>query len=293
MIQTEFGKAPEELYASIEHEPFAAASTAQVHRATLHDGTLVAVKVQRPRIVAKTKADLGVIQELASVAERRIGMARKVGARGMVDEFATGVLKELDYRNEAYHALRLADNMQRFPADPHPAGLPGAVRRTGPDDGVRHGHQDLQGRRAPGGRSRHVGTRVGLHPGDHQAGPDRRLLPRRSASGQRPGRPGRRHDRLPRPRTRRPARPTAAARPARSDLRHQGGRHPGDRRWAHRARQAVGRLRRGRLPERHRPTRSPVPDLRQGRDARAPRSARSCRPCSTTASGSTPSSPWR
>ncbi len=115
MIQTEFGKAPEELYASIEHEPFAAASTAQVHRATLHDGTLVAVKVQRPRIVAKTKADLGVIQELASVAERRIGMARKVGVRGMVDEFATGVLKELDYRNEAYHALRLADNMERFP----------------------------------------------------------------------------------------------------------------------------------------------------------------------------------
>ncbi len=115
MIQGELGKPPEELYASIDHEPFAAASTAQVHRATLHDGTLVAVKVQRPRIVAKTKADLGVIQELASVAERRVGMARKVGARGMVDEFAAGVLKELDYRNEAYHALRLADGMQRFP----------------------------------------------------------------------------------------------------------------------------------------------------------------------------------
>ncbi len=115
MIQGELGKPPEELYASIDHEPFAAASTAQVHRATLHDGTLVAVKVQRPRIVAKTKADLGVIQELASVAERRIGMARKVGARGMVNEFAAGVLKELDYRNEAYHALRLADGMQRFP----------------------------------------------------------------------------------------------------------------------------------------------------------------------------------
>ena len=42
-------------------------------------------------------------------------MARKVGARGMVNEFAAGVLKELDYRNEAYHALRLADGMQRFP----------------------------------------------------------------------------------------------------------------------------------------------------------------------------------
>ncbi len=115
MIQGELGRPPEELYASIEHEPFAAASTAQVHRATLHDGTLVAVKVQRPRIVAKTKADLGVIQELATVAERRIGLARKIGARAMVDEFAAGVLKELDYRNEAYYGKRLADGMTRFP----------------------------------------------------------------------------------------------------------------------------------------------------------------------------------
>ena len=55
----------------IEQEPFAAASTAQVHRATLPDGTPVAVKIQRPDIVAMTKADLGVIQELAKTAERR------------------------------------------------------------------------------------------------------------------------------------------------------------------------------------------------------------------------------
>ena len=115
MIRAELKREPEELFASIEHEPFAAASTAQVHRATLHDGTVVAVKVQRPRIVAKTKADLGVITELASIAERRIALARKVGLRAMVLEFAGGVLKELDYTNEAYHAKRLADNMARFP----------------------------------------------------------------------------------------------------------------------------------------------------------------------------------
>ena len=44
-------------------------------------GRLVAVKVQRPQIIAKTKADLGVITELASIAERRVGIARKVGLR--------------------------------------------------------------------------------------------------------------------------------------------------------------------------------------------------------------------
>jgi ubiquinone biosynthesis protein len=79
------------------------------------DGTLVAVKVQRPRIVAKTQADLGVMQQLAGVAEQRLAIARKIGLQGIVREFAQGVLKELDYRNEAYYARRLADGMQRFP----------------------------------------------------------------------------------------------------------------------------------------------------------------------------------
>jgi ubiquinone biosynthesis protein len=115
IVSKELGAPPEDLYATFDPVPFAAASTAQVHQATLHDGTLVAVKVQRPRIVAKTQADLGVIQELAGVAEKRIAVARKIGLQAIVAEFAKGVLKELDYRNEAYHARRLADGMTRFP----------------------------------------------------------------------------------------------------------------------------------------------------------------------------------
>jgi ubiquinone biosynthesis protein len=115
MIIAELKRTPEEAYGSIEHEPFAAASTAQVHRATLLDGTRVAVKIQRPQIVAKTKADLGVMQELAKTAEQRFALARQMGIRAIVGEFAKGVLEELDYRNESYHAKRLADGMQRFP----------------------------------------------------------------------------------------------------------------------------------------------------------------------------------
>jgi ubiquinone biosynthesis protein len=115
ILVAELGRPVEELFATIEHEPFAAASTAQVHRATLPDGRAVAVKVQRPNIGAKTKADLGVLEELARVAEQRWEIARKLGARAMVHEFAAGVLKELDYRNEAYHAQRIAESMRVFP----------------------------------------------------------------------------------------------------------------------------------------------------------------------------------
>jgi ubiquinone biosynthesis protein len=114
VLISELKRPPEELFGSIEEQPFAAASTAQVHRATLPDGTLVAVKIQRPMIVAKTKADLGVMQELAKTAENRFALARRIAIRGMVGEFAKGVLEELDYRNEAYHARRLTDSMARF-----------------------------------------------------------------------------------------------------------------------------------------------------------------------------------
>ena len=82
IITRQLGKPPEELFATFEQEPFAAASTAQVHRATLADGHEVAVKVQRPDIVAMTKADLGVMQEISSVAERRFELARRLDLHG-------------------------------------------------------------------------------------------------------------------------------------------------------------------------------------------------------------------
>jgi ubiquinone biosynthesis protein len=115
IITKQLGKPPAELFATLDQEPFAAASTAQVHRGTLHDGSEVAVKVQRPDIVAMTKADLGVMQELSTFAERRLSFARAIDLRAIVTEFATGVLGELDYRNEAYQAKRLQENMAKFP----------------------------------------------------------------------------------------------------------------------------------------------------------------------------------
>jgi ubiquinone biosynthesis protein len=114
LLTEELGRRPEELFGSLEQVPFAAASTAQVHRATLPDGRRVVVKIQRPRITARTKADLGVLEQLAIVGEQRFAMARKIGARDIVKEFAASVLRELDYRNEAYNAQRLADTMSRF-----------------------------------------------------------------------------------------------------------------------------------------------------------------------------------
>ncbi len=112
IIQRELGAPPEELYATFDLKPLAAASTAQVHIATLHDGTKVAVKVERPDIISKTQADLRIIQDMAGVAEARSQMAANLDLVGISGQFAKGVMNELDYRNESYHTRRLADNMQ-------------------------------------------------------------------------------------------------------------------------------------------------------------------------------------
>ena len=149
----------------------------------------MAVKVQRPQIVAKTKADLGVMQELAKVAERRFDYARRLGAEGIVNEFATGVIKELDYRNETYASRRIADNMRKFP-DIHIPVVYGKLsgERVMTAEFVK-GIKISKVEELQAGRLRHGRPRRDLRPCAHQAGPRRRLLPRRPASGQHPRRP--------------------------------------------------------------------------------------------------------
>ncbi|NTU86072.1 MAG: AarF/ABC1/UbiB kinase family protein, partial [Chloroflexales bacterium] len=86
-------------------------STAQVHRATLPEGSQVVVKVQRPNIVAQVRTDLRIMLEAARMLERRFGWARDLDLSGMVTVFAEGVNRELDYTNEAYHMVRVGDSL--------------------------------------------------------------------------------------------------------------------------------------------------------------------------------------
>jgi ubiquinone biosynthesis protein len=115
IIIDQLGQPPEALYTSFEPAPFAAASTAQVHRAILHDGTEVAVKIQRPNIRNEMKADVGIMRNAARVASNRSQSLQAIDLEGMVDEFGSNAIRELDYTGEAYNAYRLTQNMASIP----------------------------------------------------------------------------------------------------------------------------------------------------------------------------------
>jgi ubiquinone biosynthesis protein len=115
ILMEELNGRPEDLFAEFSIKPLAAASTAQVHRAVLHDGTEVVVKLQRPGIRRQMKADIGILSNASRVFSSRIKSMQAFDLAGMVDEFGSNALLELNYVGEAYNAIRLAENLAGCP----------------------------------------------------------------------------------------------------------------------------------------------------------------------------------
>src|SRR2546425_2940581 len=71
-ITRELGQRPVDVFAEIEHEPVAAASIAQVHRARLHDGREVAVKGRYPYMDNQVETDLAVLEQVVKAIARLV-----------------------------------------------------------------------------------------------------------------------------------------------------------------------------------------------------------------------------
>jgi predicted unusual protein kinase regulating ubiquinone biosynthesis (AarF/ABC1/UbiB family) len=107
IVRREFGHFPEELFASFASEPAAAASIAQVHRATARDGMQLAVKIKKPGVDRQFQADFRILRMLAFCVNLVNGPVGK-SIRLFVDEFERWTMEELDFRNEARHGHRFA-----------------------------------------------------------------------------------------------------------------------------------------------------------------------------------------
>jgi ubiquinone biosynthesis protein len=111
-VEGELKDSVENLFAWFEPKPFASASMAQVHMATLHSGEKVALKVQRPGIQEIIEEDIKVMYQVAAVLLKRLPSIKSFDPIGLVRNFEESILKELDFINESINVQRFNNNLE-------------------------------------------------------------------------------------------------------------------------------------------------------------------------------------
>lgn len=107
IVEEELGEPLDNVFKEFGEIPVAAASLAQVHRAILRTGDVVAVKIQRPDIMRVIEVDLAILADIAGFLDRHVEEISVLNPTGVVQEFAKILMAELDFTNEA-------QNMDRF-----------------------------------------------------------------------------------------------------------------------------------------------------------------------------------
>ena len=104
----------EDVFASIEPDPLASGTIAQVHRATLAGGQRVVVKVQRPTAETEIRQDLGLLQRFAEKAANRPAFQQVVDVPAVIDHLSSSLVRELDFRHEAANIERMREVLAPF-----------------------------------------------------------------------------------------------------------------------------------------------------------------------------------
>lgn len=101
-----------DIFTSVDPKPLAAASISQVYRAVTQDGTILALKVQRPNIQSRIEQDVILIRSIAQLLEDKKPEFRMYNPVSLVDDFTIQIRKELDFTRDGMNAERLARNMK-------------------------------------------------------------------------------------------------------------------------------------------------------------------------------------
>jgi ubiquinone biosynthesis protein len=101
IVETELGRSVAELFSEFDDVPLGSASIGQVHRARLHTGEEVVVKVQRPGVRDKIESDLRLLHELVRLTGGFLRNQGLANPQDVIDAFERSMTKELDYTQEA------------------------------------------------------------------------------------------------------------------------------------------------------------------------------------------------
>ncbi|XP_037603041.1 aarF domain-containing protein kinase 1 [Sebastes umbrosus] len=112
VIREDLRKEVSELFVSFEEKPQGAASLAQVHKAVLHDGRTVAIKVQHPKVQGQSSRDIVVMEAMLRAVH---WVFPDFGFMWLVEEAKKNMPLELDFLNEGHNAEKVADMLGHFP----------------------------------------------------------------------------------------------------------------------------------------------------------------------------------
>lgn len=115
IIESELGNSLYALYRDFERFPLAAASLGQVHKARLHTGEDVVIKVQRPGLENLFKLDFQALGKLLRFCNRYLPWTRKYELEAIYNEFFNLLYQEIDYIQEGKNTERFATNFNGYP----------------------------------------------------------------------------------------------------------------------------------------------------------------------------------
>ena len=115
LIEAELGKSIHTLYRDFDRFPLAAASLGQVHKARLHTGEEVVVKVQRPGLEKLFNLDFKVLRQLVNFCQYYLPWTKRYNLEMIYNEFFTILYQEIDYVQEGKNADRFRQNFSNYP----------------------------------------------------------------------------------------------------------------------------------------------------------------------------------
>ena len=115
VMEQELGVPWEDVFDSIDPDPLAAGTIAEVHRATLADGERVVAKVQRPNAREEIEQDLALLELFAEKVSNRPGLNQVIDMAAVFDHLSSSLHRELDFRQEAENIDRMRHVIQSYP----------------------------------------------------------------------------------------------------------------------------------------------------------------------------------